>query len=272
MQGKKGEPKKLAYKVHDTIDRESRIIIDTHVTTGADLEGNVMMKRIDHIENNFNFKIEEVTADRGYGYGKNLHELHERKIQGFVPRFHSDAGDRVKRDSEGFTFNKEGDYFICPIGHQLHPIEGSTPEYKRYRIKGGLCAKCPLKETCLTLPTMKTRNSKHIEMSIYHEAIEKAALMEQTDEFQKARGERQWKMEGVFAEAKDNHGMSRARYRGRMKMQIQSYMVAIVQNLKRIASYLVSILKLIYFELAKNFTKVNLEKKLAEFFLQPLKI
>lgn len=272
LAGKKGEPKKLAFKVHDTIDRESRIIIDTHVTTGADLEGNVMMERIDYIENNFNLKIEELTADRGYGYGKNQHELNKRKIQGFVPRFHSDAGDRFKRDSEGFTFNKEGDYFICPVGNQLHPIEGSTPDYKRYRIKGGLCRKCPLKEACLTLPTMKTRNAKHIEMSIYHEAIEQAAKMEQTDEFKKVRAERQWKMEGVFAEAKDNHGLARARYRGRMKMQIQSYMVAIIQNLKRIANNLILILKIIYFEMMKIFKKINLEKTLADFLDQPIKV
>ena len=47
------------------------------------------------------------------------------------------------------------------------------------------------------------------------------------------RGERQWKMEGIFAEAKDNHGLDRARHRGRAKVQIQAYMIAVVQNIKR---------------------------------------
>ncbi len=194
-----------------------------------------------------------------------MQALNDRQIESFVPRFHSDTGDRVNRDSEGFTFNKEDDYFICPVGHQLHPIEGSTPEYKRYRIKGGLCRNCPLKETCLPLPTMKTRNSKHIEMSIYHKAIEKAAKMEQTEEFKKLRGERQWKMEGVFAEAKDNHGLARARYRGRVKIQIQSYMTAIVQNLKRIAISLTLILKTVLENLIKIFEKLNLEKNWLNF-------
>ena len=46
--------------------------------------------------------------------------------------------------------------------------------------------------------------------------------MEQSEEFRKLRGERQWKMEGTFAEAKNNHGLGRARYRGRSKMQIQA--------------------------------------------------
>jgi hypothetical protein len=47
-----------------------------------------------------------------------------------------------------------------------------------------------------------------------------------------------WKMEGLFAEAKQNHGLSRARYRGRSKVQIQAYLSATVQNLKRLIAAL----------------------------------
>ena len=57
--------------------------------------------------------------------------------------------------------------------------------------------------------------------------------MERTRTFCKMRGERQWKMEGIFAEGKENHGLDRARCRGRAKMQIQAYMIAVVQNIKR---------------------------------------
>ena len=46
--------------------------------------------------------------------------------------------------------------------------------------------------------------------------------------------ERMWKIEGLFAEAKQNHGLSRARYRGRSKVQIQAYLSATAQNLKRL--------------------------------------
>src|SRR5580700_3797299 len=57
--------------------------------------------------------------------------------------------------------------------------------------------------------------------------------------FRTRRSERMWKMEGLFAEAKQNHGLSRARYRGRSKVQIQAYLSAIVQNLKRLVAALV---------------------------------
>ena len=58
--------------------------------------------------------------------------------------------------------------------------------------------------------------------------------------FRRKRTERMWKSEGLFAEAKRNHCLARAKYRGRRKVQIQAYFSAIVQNLKRllIAVYL----------------------------------
>tara|TARA_R110002111_G_C5996863_1_gene372613 strand:- start:3589 stop:3891 length:303 start_codon:yes stop_codon:yes gene_type:complete len=52
--------------------------------------------------------------------------------------------------------------------------------------------------------------------------------------FRQKMSERMWKSEGLFAEAKQNHGLSRARYRGRVKVQIQAYLIATAQNLKRL--------------------------------------
>ena len=61
--------------------------------------------------------------------------------------------------------------------------------------------------------------------------------------FRRKRSERMWKSEGLFAEAKRNHCLARAKYRGRSKVQIQAYFSAIVQNLKRLVA-------LIYYWLA----------------------
>jgi hypothetical protein len=43
-----------------------------------------------------------------------------------------------------------------------------------------------------------------------------------------------WKIEGIHAEAKHQHSLKRAKYRGLTKVQIQAYMTASVQNLKRL--------------------------------------
>jgi hypothetical protein len=52
--------------------------------------------------------------------------------------------------------------------------------------------------------------------------------------FRQKMSERMWECEGLFAEAKQNHGLARARYRGRRKVQIQAYPSATAQNLKRL--------------------------------------
>ena len=56
--------------------------------------------------------------------------------------------------------------------------------------------------------------------------------------FRQKMSQRMWKCEGLFAEAKQNHGLSRARYRGRAKVQIQAYLSAMAQNLKRLVAAL----------------------------------
>src|SRR5579872_5914405 len=49
-----------------------------------------------------------------------------------------------------------------------------------------------------------------------------------------------WKMEGIISEAKQRHCLSRAKYRGLMKTQIQAYMVGSVLNMKRLVAFFIS--------------------------------
>ncbi len=114
-------------------------------------------------------------------------------------------------------------------------MEPKPTSQTSYRLLGGHCNKCPVRDQCF-----------------------------KTEEFKKMRGERQWKMEGVFAEAKNNHGLDRARYRGKAKMQIQAYMTATVQNLKRLMT-LIPEVRVILDILIKNFRKLFFTKKWAEF-------
>ena len=64
--------------------------------------------------------------------------------------------------------------------------------------------------------------------------VEQVLAQMQEPTFLDRASERMWKCEGLFAEAKQNHGLARAKYRGRGKVQIQAYLIAIVQNLKRL--------------------------------------
>ena len=70
--------------------------------------------------------------------------------------------------------------------------------------------------------------------SIDQDLFEEVQTRMRGPEFLKKASERMWKIEGLFAEAKQNHCLSRAKYRGRSKVQIQAYLSAMAQNLKRL--------------------------------------
>ncbi len=57
--------------------------------------------------------------------------------------------------------------------------------------------------------------------------------------------ERMWKIEGINAEAKNRHGLKRAKYKGIDKVQIQANMVGAVLNIKRIVALCYALFRVI---------------------------
>jgi hypothetical protein len=60
---KKGTPRQLKYKVHQSIDADSRVILDTHVTTGARHDNQPYLQQLKRIEERCRLTIVEATAD-----------------------------------------------------------------------------------------------------------------------------------------------------------------------------------------------------------------
>jgi hypothetical protein len=73
-----------------------------------------------------------------------------------------------------------------------------------------------------------------VKRSLDQDLFEEVLTYMQETPFRERASERMWQCEGLFAESKQNHCLARAKYRGRSKVQIQAYLCAIVQNLKRL--------------------------------------
>lgn len=239
LSGKKGEGKSLAYKTHSAIDAGSRVIIDCHVTTGSVSDVTVFKDRIAAIEDKLQMKIGEVVADRGYGSGENLEYLEKNEIASNIPLWSSRSGMTFFKElSEGFTLNHDATEVHCPVGHKMkHSFYEKSSGRNIFMLPRALCMKCPRMKTCLTEHEQRERGKK---FSVIDHFKVIAEVDEKSKEpiFKEKLWQRMWKMEGIFAEAKSHHGMRRARYRGRAKMQIQVYMTSTVQNLKRLAASL----------------------------------
>ncbi|MFI0414251.1 MAG: IS1182 family transposase [Candidatus Thiodiazotropha sp.] len=231
---RKGTYRKMAYKVHYTIDGDSRIITDCHGTTGSKHECTVMPDRISYLVDRFGFQTQEVTADKGYGRGPTYEQFHSLKIRTYIPLHDDNIGaGRLSRGE--FTYDSRNDRYRCPDGHWMYPYD--KPEkniMKRYRIVGGHCKACSLRSTCL--PGSQKNRARFVYRSLHQSHIDRVRRRQGTRFFKTKLTERAWKVEGLFGEAKDNHCLRRTKYRGIANAQIQFYLTALTQNLKRVVS------------------------------------
>lgn len=211
-------------------------MIDCHVTTGSVSDVTVFPERIATIENKYDLKIGEVVADRGYGSGDNLALLESRGIKSNIPLWSSRSGMTFFKQLEnGFKVSDDGNIVHCPADHKMKYsfYEESTGRHI-FVLPRPTCRACPKAAVCLTEHEQKNRG-KRFSLIDHFKIISRVDEESKEPIFKQKLWQRMWKMEGIFAEAKSHHGMRRARYRGRAKMQIQVYMTATVQNLKRLA-------------------------------------
>jgi len=228
---KRGTPRQLKYKVHLSIDADSRVILDTHVTTGARHDNQPYLDQLKRIRERYAVTIQEAIADRGYGVAAIIRKLHEQGAQTYIPLWSRRSGQNSSR-TEGFVYERERDRFLCPEGKYLNAFPATYENYKRYVSSREDCCKCPQALVCPAKRKKADPDRRHLIRS--QDLFEEVEAHMRDPVFRQKLSERMWKIEGLFAEAKQNHGLSRARYRGRAKVQIQAYMSATAQNLKRL--------------------------------------
>ena len=236
---KKGTPQQLKYKVHQTVDADSRVILDIEVTTGARHDNQPYLQQLRRVEDRYQVKITEAIADRGYGSAKIIKALKGRGTETYIPLWHRRSG-RNSGTAVGLIFEPKSDRIRCPAGEYLYPNPGNYENRKRYASRSGQCRDCPLASTCPAKTRPTAPYTRFVLRPFDQDVFDEVQAQMNEPKFRKRASERMWKCEGLFAEAKENHNLARARYRGRPKVQIQAYLTAIVQNLKRlvIAFYL----------------------------------
>ena len=128
-----------------------------------------------------------------------------------------------------FKYDKESDTLTCPAGETLtrrkHKKERKAFEYA-CPVK--VCAQCCIRSQC----TRAEGTARTIKRHYNHEAVEAGRRQSQTMAAKRDRVRRKWLMEGSFADAANNHGFKRARWRRLWRQQIQDYMIAAVQNIR----------------------------------------
>ena len=235
MVSRHGYKKRFYYKGHFTIDGAKKVITDCHVTTGSQHECKVFEERAEHVMKRFEIKPSEWLADRGYGHGPAYRYLNGKKITSFISLRDNKLGRGKHSPGDGFEYIRDKNIYVCSKGHAMHPHKQANG-FTRYRITGGQCVTCPLRVKCLGADKQV---NKRIQRADYQDEYDEVHSRRSSVEFRAKRHERAWKIEGVFGEGKTRHGLSRANYRGRWKVQTQVYLIAIVHNVKRLEKAMV---------------------------------
>ncbi|HYE69779.1 MAG TPA: IS1182 family transposase [Anaerovoracaceae bacterium] len=222
----------FGYKEHIAMTEEE-IITAVKVTTGTEDDGKQLGDLLKQsLESGM--KVEEIIADTAYSGKDNLAIMKKETIQPVVPL--NPIVHEGGQKQEGFEYNKDADMVLCPAGERSirKAVQGSkTSGNSRslvYYFNVEKCKTCPLREGCYKPGAKSKTYSIRLVAEHYQEQIE----FELSDTF-KERIKRRPIIEHKNAELKRYHGLTRAKYRGLARMQLQAIIAAFVVNAKRMS-------------------------------------
>lgn len=227
---REGKPQGFYYLDHRTCDGQYNFITDVHVTPASIYDSLVYLDRLDYQRKRFGFTVEEVGLDAGYNTPDICHGLVEREIFG-VAGYRAPGGRKGTFRKSRFTYDAEAGEYRCPAGQILKYQTTNREGYQVYVSDPAVCACCEKLSQC-------THSKNHQKVIIRHvwesdkEQIRENRLSDRGNSIARHRSQ---SIERSFADAKQLHGFRYARFRGRIRVEAQCLMTALVQNVKKFA-------------------------------------
>ncbi|MGB5435091.1 MAG: IS1182 family transposase, partial [Maribacter sp.] len=149
---KPGKARKLNYMSQLSVDTGHHVITDISAYH-ADKKDN---QYLEDITNRLKSRLHQqgllwhnLLADTGYSSGENYAFLEQEDLRSFIP-----PNGTYKGGPEGFVYNEDQDYYVCPQGKVI-PFkkvfyEGENNNKKKeYRASKQVCIGCPIRTNCL---------------------------------------------------------------------------------------------------------------------------
>jgi Transposase DDE domain/Transposase domain (DUF772) len=232
-----GDSARPRYHHHRVIDDAQGVITAVETTPGSIAENKKLMAVVQQHEQNTGKPAQTVVADHKYGTAENY-------VAGQKAGWTTHMGDVLgKQDhtqsqtglfpESAFIYNRDADTYACPAGQILKPRR--VHHYKRtweYCLPIKICAACPLRSQC----TRAVITGRTIRRHEHQELLDTARQQAHSAQARKDRQRRQIVIEQSFADAANNHGFKRSRWRRLWRQQIQDYLIAAIQNIRILLS------------------------------------
>jgi transposase len=239
-----GGPAFYAYSTNYLVDVEAGIIVDVEASPALRSdEVSATRTMIDRVEQRFELKPTRLIGDTAYGTAEVLGWMvNDKGIEPHVPVWDKTERQDQTLSSAEFQWDEQAEQYRCPQGHALrrqwrafkslrtHITKANTIIYRSSQSD---CATCPIKARCC--PNTPIRK---IARSVHEAARQRARDIARTDAYRQSRKQRK-KVEILFAHLKRILKLDRLRLRGLSGARDEFLLAAIVQNLRRMAKWLV---------------------------------
>lgn len=235
---RKGQGKaKLYYQTHRGIDGAYGVITATVIGPGDENEAHRLGDLIAAHHDHSGRRAGVVVADSKYGTTANFLDCYDHGIKAHIPVL-KQTQDRQERrlkifPESLFAYDPQTDTYNCPAGQRLrrrkHWAERKAFEYVTAR---GVCRQCPLRLQC----TRSEIGGRTIKRHERQEILDSLRAQAQSRSAKRDIQIRQHFMERSFAQGA-RFGLKRARWRGQWRVQIQDYLIAVVQNIELLVAH-----------------------------------
>jgi transposase len=219
----------LSYKAHIATDRNGII---TAVAASSSVTHDIS-KVADLIESHERIvgRPAWIAADSKYGAQECLAYLQDKNIKTAII-YESKTNRPGHFIKEDFTYDRNRDLYTCPNGKILKR-RARCNRSNRITYKSSVkdCRVCPIRDKCIS-GKADYRVTSHYD-SPYYEKTKEWYFSKKGRYLQKLR---HTILEGLMGEAKNYHGMARARFRGLAKVEMQFLMTASALNLKKMVN------------------------------------
>jgi transposase len=232
---------KPAYNLQISSNNQYIVNYSLHQTTA---DTTTLQPHTEIYKKQYRAAPEVIVTDAGYGSEENYQYLQNNQIENYVKYNYFDKEQRSKKNKKHpFTpdtlhYNKEKDYYVCPMGQHMHAIGIHQTKTKTgfiqttHRYQAANCTGCPLRGIC-----HKAKGNRIIEvnhaLNKYKEQVRENLNSEQGIYHRKKRP---CDVEPVFANIKNNHQFKRFMLRTKSKTEIEAGLLALAHNLRKKAA------------------------------------
>ncbi len=221
-----------SYKNHRGIDDKAGVITAVATTTGVVDDAHQLPELLAQHRERLGHLPQTAVGDSKFGTMENYTECQKLGVRTHMADLAATQKNNPRRQSifppERFRYDRRRDVFICPAGNELYRRKFYTNRgHYEYIARAGVCAACRLRPQC-TRAKLGRSLKRHPDQQLLNRARRQAASRAAKLD----RKRRQHLQERNFADAANNHGFKRARWRGLWRQRIQDLLIATLQNLR----------------------------------------